>query len=325
LWFNIINWGMQNMKSQNSSRSVLILSFLGIVLGLCTQTPAAAAELVWTGDFETGDFSQYKDHLYEGGVRAVKKLVKSPVRAGRYATELTILDIEAKHERSRAELITQMPSGGTMNFKWDGPEYWLGFSFLFKEPTASTSTFFQIHAPNEPKGDACDFAGNAFTIGGSGADSNDGITKEIIIRVIEDGGVSAGKGSGSNNKVVYRYPFPIDEWQDYVVNFKLSTRGDGFYKVWKNGKAVYSKSGITNVNYRDSCGNWIPEKQRMHNGGHIGIYASGTLGFRRVFYDEVRIAEGSDGFKLVALSDHDTSDRATEDAIPKPPIVVDNQ
>jgi hypothetical protein len=312
---------MQSMKSRNSNSAVLILPFLVVVFGLHVQVdPATAAELVWTGDFETGDFSQYKDHLYEGGVRAVKKLVKSPVRAGSYATELTILDIEAKHAKSRAELLTQMPAGGRMKFLWDGPEYWIGFSFLFKEPTASTSTFFQIHAPNEPKGDPCDFAGNTFTIGGAGAGSNHGFTKEIIIRVIEDGGRSTGKGSGSNNKVVHRYPLPIDEWQDYVVNFKLSTRGDGFYKVWRNGRAVYAKSGITNVNYRDSCGNWIPKEKRMHTGGHIGIYGSGTTGLRRVYYDEVRIAKGSDGYDLVSPFDH-----AAEAAIPNPPTIVDNK
>jgi hypothetical protein len=312
---------MQNMKSHNSTGSVLILPFIAAALGVCLEaTPADAAELVWTGDFETGDFSQYEDHRYERETRALRELVKSPVRGGKYATALTIRDVEARHERSRSELITQMPHGGAMQFKWDGPEYWVGFSFMFTEPTASTSTFFQIHAPNEGKGAPCDYAGNTFTIGGDGAGSNGGVTKDIIIRVIENGGVSTGKGSGSNNKVVYRYPFPVGEWQDYVVNFKLSTRGDGFYKVWKNGKAVYSKSGITNVNHRDSCGNRIPEEKRMHNGGHIGIYASGTTGFRRVYYDEVRIAEGSDGYGLVSPSDH-----GPEEAIPNPPTVVANE
>src|SRR5690606_16865375 len=128
----------------------------------------------------------------------------------------------------------------------DGPEYWIGFSFLFKEWDANAYTFFQVHAPNEKKGSSCDMAGNAFSVWGDGADKNGGVSRDIAVRVIEKGGKSPGKGAASNNKIVHRYPFPINEWQDYVVNFKLSTRGKGFFKIWKNGKQVYSKSGLTN-------------------------------------------------------------------------------
>jgi hypothetical protein len=271
------------------------------MVGLASATFAGTAELIWTGDFETGDLSQYKAHFYEEGIRATRKLVRSPVRAGDYAVELTILDVESNRSRSRAELISQMPDRkGRLRFAWDGPEYWIGFSFLFKEATASTSTYFQVHAPNEPKGDPCDFSGNTFTVGGEGARSNDGLTRHIIVRVIEDGGISSGKGSGSNNRIVHKYPFPLDEWQDYVVNFRLSTRGEGFYRVWKNGRAIYGRFGLTNVNYRDSCGNLIPENQRKHNGVHIGIYGSGVRGFRRIYYDEVRVARGSNGYDLVS-------------------------
>jgi hypothetical protein len=318
--------GKVGMKMRNAIGLVSIVAICALIAGIPADVYAesgGAAKLLWTGDFESGDFSQFKDHLYESGRRTTKRIVKSPTRAGKFATELTILDVDANHDKSRAELMTVMPDGGgRMQFEWDGPEYWVGFSFLFKEPIASTSTFFQIHAPNEPKGDPCDFAGNTFTVGGEGAASNGGVTKNVVVRVIEKGGVSAGKGSGSNNTVVYKYPFPLNEWQDYVVNFRLSTRGEGFYKVWKNGKAIYSKSGITNVNYRDSCGNLIPEDKRKHNGAHIGVYGSSVNGFRRVYYDEVRVAQGADGYDLVSPAG--ASSFVPEDALPKPPIVVDN-
>lgn len=286
--------------------------------------PAAgfSAELLWTGDFESGDFSQFKDHLYGEGDRSRKEIVTSPVRGGRYATQLEILD-DSGGSTNRAELMTLTSSGGRVKFTWDGPEYWVGFSFYFKEEVAHAYTFFQLHAPNEPKGDPCDYAGNTFSVWGDGASSNNGYSKDIVVRVIEDGGVSDGKGAGSNNKVVYRYPFTLNEWQDYVVNFKLSTRGDGFYKIWKNGELIYSKSGLTNVNHLDSCGNPIPEDKRSHNGAHVGVYAPGVAGYRRIFYDEVRIAKGSNAYDLVAPGGTPPA-KEPEDAKPNPPVIVGN-
>src|SRR5690606_15586986 len=102
-------------------------------------TSVHSAELMWTGDFETGDFSQYKDHLYGEGKHSTKKIVKSPVRAGKYATELTILDTE-RGGSTRSELISRH-NGSKIHFDWDGPEYWVGFSFMFTEWESSAYTF----------------------------------------------------------------------------------------------------------------------------------------------------------------------------------------
>lgn len=301
--------------------SAMLLILVVMHQGL-SASAAHSAELIWVGDFETGDFSQYRDKLYGGRKYATKRLVTSPVRAGKHAVELTVLDVE-RDGNPRAELVSRLPGyGGSIRFQWDGPEYWIGFSFLFKEWESSAYTFFQLHAPNEAKGEACDYAGNTFSVWGSGAASNDGVSDRIVVRVIENGGVSRGKGAGSNNKVVHSYPFPIGQWQDYVVNFRLSTRGEGFYKIWKDGKAIYSKSGLTNVNYRDSCGNLIPEAKQEHNGTHIGIYAPKTKGFRRIFFDEVKVAVGSDGYTLVAPGQD--SARSEGHALPNGSAIADD-
>ena len=116
--------------------------------------------------------------------------------------------------------------------------------------------------------------------------------------------------------MVHSYPFAVGEWQDYVVNFRLSTRGDGFYQIWKNGKQIYSKYGLTNVNSFDSCGNPIPDGKWKHNGAHIGIYAPGNAAYRRIFYDEVRVARGADGYDLVAPGQEV---ELSDEAIPNPP------
>src|SRR5690606_24279070 len=170
-------------------------------LGLVTSTFANSAELIWTGDFETGDFSQYNSKLSREGKRTTRKIVSSPVRGGSYATELVVLGKSDNGSSERAELLTRLKGdGGKIRFKWDGPEYWIGISLLFKEWDANAYTFFQIHAPNETKGDPCDMAGNAFSVWGDGADENGGVSKDVVVRVIEDGGKSRGKGAASNNK-----------------------------------------------------------------------------------------------------------------------------
>jgi hypothetical protein len=321
---------MKTIKCRRSGRTSLgddIAKFAVVTATVAILIPGAAhsAELTWEGDFETGDFSQYKDHLYGEGERSRKKIVTSPTRNGKYATQLEILDVEST-STNRAELVTLLGSGGKAKFAWDGPEYWVGFSFLFQEAPAISFTFYQIHAPNEPKGDPCDFAGNTFSLWGGGADSNNGYSKDIVVRVIEDGGRSEAKGAASNNTVVHRYPLPLNEWQDYVVNFRLSSQGEGFYRIWKNGKQIYSKSGLTNVNHIDSCGYSIPAEKRFHNGAHVGVYAPKDAGYRRIFYDEVRIAEGSDGYELVAPAGGlaPAPDEEPLDARPNPPVVVDN-
>lgn len=298
------------------------LASMAFALAISTVgTPAYTAELLWTGDFETGDFSQYKSHLYGEGKHSTKKIVKSPVRAGKYATELTILETE-RGGSTRSELISRH-NDSKIHFEWDGPEYWVGFSFMFKEWDSSAYTFFQIHAPNETKGDKCDYAGNTFSVWGHGADKNSGVSESIVVRVIENGGVSRGKGAGSNNTVVHKYPFPLNSWQDYVVNFKLSTKGKGFYKVWKGGKLIYSKSGLTNVNHKDSCGKEIPKDKRRHSGAHVGVYGPSTPGFRRIFYDEVRVAIGSDGYALVDPEQGQRQVNNDVDAVPKAPTIIE--
>src|SRR5690606_17620897 len=117
---------------------------------------------------ETGDFSQYTSKMSHEGKRTKRKIVTSPVRSGSYATELVVLGKSDNGGSERAELLSNR-DGGKIRFKWDGPEYWIGFSFMFTEWEANAYTFFQVHAPNEDKGDSCDMAGNTFSVWGDGA------------------------------------------------------------------------------------------------------------------------------------------------------------
>ena len=98
------------------------------------------------------------------------------------------------------------------------------------------------------------------------------------------------------------------KFTDFVVSFTLSTKKKGTVNLWRNGELVYSASGLTNVNYIDSCGNPIPNG--AHNGPHVGIYGPPAQGgakeestyenpYREVFIDQLKTATGPDGFAMV--------------------------
>ena len=292
------------VKQLSKSRKMQAMFVVASVALAAGMRPAHSAKLLWSGDFETGDFAQYKSHLYGEGTYSTKKIVTAPVRGGKYATELTILGNQHT-TKERAELMSKVCSDGSndcsgkiIRFYWDGPEYWLGFSYFFKDWNGDAWTFFQIHANNEPKGE-CDWAGNAFAIWGTGEKANNDVDDKHQVRVIEQGG-DAGTNANSNNRSVYTEQIQNGVWNDYVVHFKLSAQGNGFFEVWKDGEKIYAKTGLTNVNYNDNCGVPIPENERYHNGVHIGIYADNDPQFRQIYYDEVRVAEGPDGYSLVA-------------------------
>ncbi len=253
----------------------------------------AGGKLIWSGDFETGDLSQYVTKLYQWGHVEPTNAV---TRSGKYAA---LMWTEAQPTSGNTPYRAELRSEPRGKFGWDdGIEYWIGFSFRLDkwDPKVPANTFFQIHAPNEASGSNCDFDGNAITVRPSSGN--------LTLTVIENGGQSTGKGAGSNTTKVWSEPLKSDVWHDWVVHFTLSTKNAGFFDVWKDGQPIYSKTGLTNVNWKDSCGNPIPAQKQSHNGPHVGIYAPNSKNYpatlRRMYYDEVRMATGTNAYDLVA-------------------------
>jgi hypothetical protein len=246
---------------------------------LCLALNSAyAAQLIWSGDFEEGAASidgsktaDFSKKLYSEGTDAAADVqsnggmgICGSPREGTYSGRTRILD-HGSGVQVRAELKAHNP--GVIQFNWDGPEYWIGYSMCLAQwPSGSdVHTFLQVHAPNESSGSSCDFAGNALTIGASNDTGN--------ISIIDNpSGVSSGNGAFANSKTVYSFNLrdTMGKWQDFVFRFHLSTKGDGYYTAWHNGKQVASGSGLVNVNWKDSCGSAIAK--RYSNGPHMGMY-----------------------------------------------------
>lgn len=186
-------------------------------------------------------------------------------------------------------------------YPWDdGKSYWIGVSLNPVDFVSYSYTLFQIHAPNPVDPKKCGWDGNSFTIAARQVDGK----LCYVIRAIENGGISANKGADSNSKQVWKTPLIEGQWADFVVNFTLSSKNRGFFRAWYNGKLVYQKCGLTNVNHTDSCGNPIPSADRRSNGPHVGIYgpecASAGSHLRVLLADELSVAEGgAGGYDLV--------------------------
>jgi len=254
------------------------------------------ATIIWYGLLEGGPNEIVTGHALQRfkkktGFNGQQSVVTSGVgcaapRQGTYMAKLEI-PAGASGTPQRGEIL----SNPKIDFLWDGPEYWVGFSFCVPAWAPSVNTLFQIHAANEDPGD-CDFAGNAVGIMGQGN-----------LAVIENpSGISAGSGANSNQIDVYDFNLSSganqDVWHDVILNFSLSTTGNGFYNFWHNGVLVASDTGANNTNWKDSCGNVIQPDKDRNNGIHVGLYQGNTTP-RIIYYDAMRVAEGDSGYNTV--------------------------
>ena len=86
----------------------------------------------------------------------------------------------------------------------------------------------------------------------------------------------------------------IEKWNDILVNVKWSKKDDGFFKVWLNGKQVYSYEGSTKTKaktyfkfgiYRSFLSKWIYSSKNKKK--EKGVPA------QVAYFDEVRTAKKS--------------------------------
>lgn len=251
--------------------------------------------------FENYPFQSSQEHVYPGGAvlrtTAAARRGASALRAFVGRPQLSIA--ECTRRRYRAEVMVDNPQ-----IPWnDGKSYWWGVSY---DPIAfsdSAYSLLQLHAPNTPPG-GCSRDGNTISLLPRMVDGR----MSYALAVIERGGVSDGKGAGSNTKAVWSEPMKMNQWTDFVFNFTLSSTGKGYIHAWRNGQLVYSKTGLTNVNDRDACGVAIPPADQRSHGPHVGIYgpacsATGSH-YREVLVDEVRTAVGRDGYGVVSPACH---------------------
>jgi polysaccharide lyase-like protein len=224
---------------------VALLGVLAVLLAACSGTagggppagegggpaaaPVPAAEgLLWSGDLETGDLSQFQDTPQNVVGGEQPQVVQSPVRHGAHAVELTIRGTSGSADGiccgSRSEIQPRFRD------LVPGDDLWFGFS-SYLAPGFPTDAYWQVITQFKQNFD-----------GSPPLELN-----------VEEGQykLEGGQGHPDGNKVFVQ---PLAEattgvWVDWVLHVKFSADpAVGFVEVWKDGRQVldrYSPQGGT--------------------------------------------------------------------------------
>ena len=159
-------------------------------------------------------------------------------------------------------------------FNLNGKVYWIGWSVFVPNsyPTGRRDGVItgQIVAHPGPE--------TKFLIRGS---------KWIIERAWDDGAGNSGRVAELST------PVTRGTWTDWILYFERSWDPDGVMKVWQNGTLILDVTG-RNANYNLAFGGSHPYFKAGIYWGADDRNAEYTL-----YFDNVRIAEGLDGYDLV--------------------------
>lgn len=279
-------------------RALLLPCLAAALPALFSGSAAADPPFQLEGDFESGDLT---DWSFSGN--ETTHVDTDPVRAGGYAAHMHLDPDEATVYRS--ELVA-----GDLGRVEHGLEYWIGFSFFvdtWNDPPPGWATLFQLHAvPGDENWD-CVAGRNPVTVTLSDGELG-------IAAITEPYTGPPPVPGGAIASMVWEEPVDLGRWYDGVVRIMPSLT-DGILEVWIDGIMRYSQTG-GNVDLIDDCGvemePWVYLK--------IGIYKDrNNTSTQDLYYDEVRIFQGADGYDLVSPLGPEVPDEAA-DLEPETPV-----
>jgi hypothetical protein len=115
-------------ESKNNIRRALTGLLPAVLFASATTI---SAEVIWLGDFETGDTSQWKGAPKDGVT-----FVKDPVRAGKYALRIDGTNAAKRGKFDRIEFQHQPKAPGTA----EGTERYFGWSVYLPKRSPTTPT-----------------------------------------------------------------------------------------------------------------------------------------------------------------------------------------
>ena len=221
---------------------------------------ALAADPIWSGDFETGDLSQWSPRLdLQEGATDRLVVVDAPVRQGRYALRATVKPGDLNNNGSRAEVVLRD------QMFHEGDERWFHWYTMFPaefQPSPKWILFTQWHDSGfgSPLG---------FNLHG----------ETLSFRVMGHEYDRAGQWEAGT---LWKARLQPGKWNEYLLHVKFSDNPNiGFVELWVDGQPVvpktmhatldpgdyvYLKQGL----YRDKSINW--DQSVYHDG--MRIYAA---------------------------------------------------
>lgn len=168
--------------------------------------PAAQAKVLWQGDFETGDVSQWTKQQSMGADRL--EVVSDPVAQGRYALKARVLqgDDPINASGNRNELVQLTMEG-------EGDERWYKWSTMWPDDYASVphwQLFTQFHHEGANGSPPVEMFVNG---------------ENVVLRV--------------NGKDVWTTPLQRGAWHDFVLHVLWSSSDtEGFVELYYDGQRV---------------------------------------------------------------------------------------
>ncbi|NOK17638.1 heparin lyase I family protein [Corallococcus carmarthensis] len=184
---------------------------LHLWLVACLLPSLAAAEIVWRGDFETGNRSQFSTEQMVSSDRL--QVVSSPVAEGKYALKATVKqgDDPINSSGNRNELVY-------LSNEKVGSEYWYRWKVMFANDFPSVDAwqlFTQWHH------DGC-----------CGSPPVEFFVKGELIRL-----------TLNDNGTVWSTALKRGVWQEFIFHVKWSPDASvGYVELWHNGVQVLKKT-----------------------------------------------------------------------------------
>jgi uncharacterized protein (TIGR03382 family) len=175
----------------------------------------ASASIVWRGDFETGNLSQWDREQSVASDRL--QVVSSPVREGRYAMKVTVHQgddpINASGNRNEVLNLRREDAGSEFFYKW--------------------STLFPSSFPRSPK----------WALFTQWHHDGNGGSPPLEFYVVDD--KLTLRLGGSSGKIVWTAPLQREHWNDFVLHVKWSPDPKvGFVELYHDGQVVVPRTMV---------------------------------------------------------------------------------
>jgi hypothetical protein len=206
----------------------ILFAVTGAVLRDTSQAQDArsgATRLVWKGDYESGDFSQWEGILREDESPGIARIVRRPRAQGRYAARFT-LGPQTRFTGSRIE--AHQGDVGTSGGVY-GSEAW----YRWAELIPSGSSF----APHRSFNHVVQWHPNVPCFGA--ALSVNGLARPVRLIFNVRGGEIVRYGGSCELQYERAWdlgPLPRDRWLRFRLHIKWSADpNEGFVELWMNG------------------------------------------------------------------------------------------
>jgi hypothetical protein len=236
---------------------------LNLTIAACLLSGASAfcAEPIWSGDFETGDLSQWSPILdIQAGTTDRLVVVDEPVREGRHALKVTVKPGDLNNLGNRAEVVLTNP------YFTQGQERWFHWYTLFPA-NFQTSPKWMLWTQWHSNGFGVPMG---FNLHG----------ETLSFRVMghlydQQGQWSAG--------TLWTAKIQPGKWNEYLFHVKFSDDSSvGFVELWVDGEQVIQKTHHQTLD----TGDYVYLKQ--------GLYRDKTIDWDATIYHDGFKVFGSD-------------------------------